>query len=161
MTGGIPISRSTYGRAPTWFSWPWVITIASIRSARSRRIEKSGRTRSIPSMSAVGNISPVSTITIRPSTSTAVMFLPISPRPPSGRIRTFEAKLGGRRGQKALRLERLADRCSLLVVGLDDRQAGPRRADAEQLQGRLHRDRVGHAEHLVERPKLLVDRLGA
>src|SRR5436305_4878094 len=38
-------------------------------------------------MSVVGNRSPVSTTTIRPSYSTTVMFLPISPTPPSGRTR--------------------------------------------------------------------------
>src|SRR5947209_2151339 len=66
------------------------MTIASISRARSRRYAKSGSTRLIPSMSAVGKRRPVSTTTIRPSYSTTVMFLPISPRPPSGRTRSLE-----------------------------------------------------------------------
>ena len=41
----------------------------------------------MPCISAVGNINPVSTITMRPSYSTTVMFLPISPRPPRGSTR--------------------------------------------------------------------------
>src|SRR3954447_20682766 len=110
-------------------------------SARSRKLEKSGSTRSIPSMSAVGNISPVSTITIRPSASTAVMFLPISPSPPSGRMRTFELKRSARRArEEALGFERVADDGLLLIVGLDDRQPRPRRADAEQLEAGLDRN---------------------
>ena len=57
--------------------------------ARARAGRRSpGSTRSIPSISAVGNRSPVSTTTIRSSYSTTVMFLPISPRPPSGRTRS-------------------------------------------------------------------------
>src|SRR3954449_11973207 len=39
----------------------------------------------MPIMSAVGKRSPTSTTTMRPSYSTTVMFLPISPSPPSGR----------------------------------------------------------------------------
>ncbi len=89
----------------------------------SRNIEKSGSTRSMPSISAVGNISPVSTTTIRPWCSTTVMFFPISPSPPRGVIRTGELKLGRARSQQPARLERLADHGALIVVGLDHRQA--------------------------------------
>ena len=32
-----PSSRSTHGSAPRWSSWPWVMTIASMSSTRSRR----------------------------------------------------------------------------------------------------------------------------
>ena len=63
----------------------------------------------MPSISAVGNISPVSTITIRPSCSTTVMFLPISPSPPRGRIRSAGAQARPRSRQQAVRLERRAD----------------------------------------------------
>ena len=42
----------------------------------------------MPIMSAVGKRRPQSTTTIRPSYSTTVMFLPISPTPPSGRTRS-------------------------------------------------------------------------
>src|SRR5829696_4762235 len=140
MTGGMPISRRTYGSAPTWSSCPCVRTIASMSSARSRRVEKSGRTRSMPSMSAVGNISPVSTTTIRPSNSTAVMFFPISPSPPRGRMRTLEPlKLGGAPGQQPVGLEYAPDLGPLFLVRLDDR------------------DRVDLGDHLVDRPQLLVD----
>src|SRR3954451_2108008 len=121
-------------------------------SARSRRLEKSGSTRSIPSISAVGNIRPVSTITIRPSLSTAVMFLPISPSPPSGRIRTLAPlKLRGAPGQQTVRLESLPDLRPLLVVGLDDRKPRACRADAEQLEPGLDRNRVGLPQYLVDR----------
>ena len=41
----------------------------------------------MPSISAVGKRRPTSTTTMRPSYSTTVMFLPISPSPPSGRTR--------------------------------------------------------------------------
>src|SRR3954452_2269416 len=125
-----PSSRSTHGSAPMWSSWPCVRTIASIASARCRRYSKSGSTRSMPSISAVGNIRPVSTTTIRPSYSTTVMFLPISPSPPRGRI--FRAPLtwptSPRRSpgycQDVRRLERRADLRALLVGGLHERQAG-------------------------------------
>ncbi len=43
----------------------------------------------MPSISAVGNISPVSTTTILPPYSITVMFLPISPKPPSGNTRSL------------------------------------------------------------------------
>src|SRR5512144_88629 len=127
-------------------------------SARSRRLEKSGNTRSMPSMSAVGNISPVSTITIRPSASIAVMFLPISPSPPRGTIRTLPLlKLRGAPGQQTVCLECPPDLRPLLLVGLDDREPGTSRADAEQLQTGLDGNRVGLAEHLVDRAQRCID----
>ena len=79
----------THGSEPRWSSWPCVITIASIASTFSRRYVKSGSTRSMPIISAVGKRRPQSTTTIRPSYSTTVMFLPISPTPPSGRTRSL------------------------------------------------------------------------
>ena len=50
------------------------------------QLRMSGSTRSMPSISSLGNATPQSRTTILPWYSTAVMFLPISPRPPSGTI---------------------------------------------------------------------------
>src|SRR5215218_4301251 len=106
----------------------------------------------MPSISAVGNISPVSTTRSRPSHSTTVMFLPISPSPPSGRIRTGEvnsgetagggaALRGAARDEEAVQLERGANLRPLLLGGRDHRQAHVALDDAEHLQPRLHRNR--------------------
>src|SRR5438477_3496398 len=54
----------------------------SMRPALARRYVKSGSTRSMPSMSMSGNISPTSSSMIRPFTSMQAQFLPISPSPP-------------------------------------------------------------------------------
>ncbi len=125
MASGTPSSRNTNGSAPTWSSCPCVKTIASMSFLRSRSEEKSGSTRSMPSISAVGNITPVSTITIRPSISTAVMFLPISPSPPRGRIRSFEltpgSLCGAARDQQPAALQRGANDGSLLGARGDHR----------------------------------------
>src|SRR5581483_11237959 len=51
------------------------------------RYEMSGRTRSMPSMSSCGNMSPASTTRILLSHSRAHMLMPTSPRPPRGRYR--------------------------------------------------------------------------
>src|SRR4029079_13271252 len=67
--------------------------IASTRSALSRKYVKSGRTRSMPGMSASGNINPQSTTRMRPSTSRQKQFRPISPRPPRKTIRTASLML--------------------------------------------------------------------
>src|ERR671937_2960137 len=101
-------------------------------SARPRRYEKSGSTRSIPSISLVGNMSPVSTTTISSPYSTTVMFLPISPRPPSGRMRTavtrrfsaedFVALAGAARDQKPVLLQGRPDGRPLVVARGDHRQ---------------------------------------
>ena len=133
-------------------------------SARSRSIEKSGSTRSMPSISAVGNIRPVSTITIRPSYSTTVMFLPISPSPPRGRIRTEEPKLGGARRQQALRLERRAHRrrasvSSASTIGSRIRAEG---ISPSISSAGLDGDRVRVERHrLVDGPDRCVDLAGA
>src|SRR3984893_3826747 len=66
-----------------WSSWPWVSTSPTTCLRRSRTYVKSGRTRSTPSISSVGNMSPVSTIRIFSSCSKRVMLRPISPTPPS------------------------------------------------------------------------------
>src|SRR5688572_8753366 len=54
----------------------------SMRPAFSRKYVKSGNTRSMPSMSMSGNISPTSRSMMRPSTSMHAQLRPISPRPP-------------------------------------------------------------------------------
>src|SRR6476646_4243692 len=145
-------SRSTQGSAPRWSSWPWVTTIPSMSSTRSRRYEKSGSTRSMPTISAVGKRSPTSTTTMLPSYSRTIMFLPISPSPPSGRTRSVE--LTGRLRvcglQEAVVLECAADRGLLGLVGLDERE--PQAADpvAQQVQRGLDGDRVRRDGHGVE-----------
>ena len=85
-------------------------------------------------MSVVGKRSPVSTTTIRPSYSTTVMFLPISPRPPSGRTRSVPltrllVSSGGRAREHAVALEHRAHGVQLLLVELDVRE--PRLADGD------------------------------
>src|SRR3954453_19182615 len=95
----------------------------------------------MPSWSGAGNIRPVSTTTMRPSYSTTIMFLPISPRPPSGR--TFRvlvigqaagrarraALLSPHRGGRVAPLERLADAAALLLGAPAEGQ--PQRAGLE------------------------------
>src|SRR5437899_5491368 len=58
------------------------------RSLRCRRYAMSGMTRSIPSISSSGNMRPASTTRMSSAISSASMFLPISPTPPSGMIRS-------------------------------------------------------------------------
>src|ERR1700744_5565961 len=88
----------------------------------------------MPCISAVGNIRPVSTTTMRPSYSMTVMFLPISPRPPRGSTRrvllgngkTHSLGISGRssvRDGEADCLEAGPHRGALLVVTGDERQA--------------------------------------
>src|SRR3712207_433792 len=121
-------------------------------SERSRRQVKSGSTRSMPSCSGVGNMSPVSTTTIRPSYSTTVMFLPISPRPPSGRTRRVPLTPAPRgaasnRAQQAVALEHDADLRGLLGRRLDQRQPEAPHVVTEHPDGGLDRDRVDRDRH--------------
>src|SRR5256885_15450179 len=58
------------------------------RSLRCRRYAMSGMTRSIPSISSSGNMRPASTTRMSSPISSASMFFPISPTPPSGMIRS-------------------------------------------------------------------------
>ena len=76
-------SRSRYGTAPMWSSWPWVSTTASTASSRSRIQSKSGRIRSTPGWFSSGKSTPQSTTSSRPSYSKTVMLRPTSPSPPS------------------------------------------------------------------------------
>src|ERR687893_668194 len=99
----------------------------------------------MPIISGVGKRRPVSTTTIRPSYSTTVMFLPISPTPPSGRTRSLPPltmpppecpvcalrswaaagrarSRGGDPGQQPVLGQHVVDRRALGVVALDQRQ---------------------------------------
>src|SRR5919201_5958178 len=57
----------------------------------------SGMTRSMPSISSSGNMRPASMTTMSSPHSTASMFLPISPTPPSGTIRSGVLELAKER----------------------------------------------------------------
>src|SRR3954451_20211908 len=162
------ISRRTNGSAPTWSSWPWVRTMAWMSTARSRRYEKSGSTRSMPSISLVGNMSPVSTTTSSSPYSTTVMFLPISPKPPSGRMRTAVTRrfpadscvalAGAARDQEPVLLQRRLDRRSLVLARRHHRQSHVVLDDAQHLKRRLHGDRTRrHDRGVIDRHERLVD----
>src|SRR3954466_9938351 len=124
----------------------------------------------MPTISAVGNRSPTSTTTMRSSYSRTIIFLPISPSPPSGRTRNVPAtrwlisrgswdQPSGTGGlEQPVTLERPADRGLLVLVGLDEREAQPADPVAEQVQRRLPRDRVRRDRHrLVDAPQRAVD----
>src|SRR5438067_204232 len=111
----------------------------------------------MPSCSGVGNASPVSITTIRPSYSSTVMFLPISPSPPRGRTRRVPLTLD--LAQQALALEHRANGRDLAVVALDQRQPAAADLVAQELERglRRHRERGG-PERLEDVLQLLVDR---
>ena len=67
-----------------WSSCPWVSTMPRMLPTRSCSHAMSGITRSTPSISCSGNISPVSMTTMSSPQLSAIMLRPISPRPPSG-----------------------------------------------------------------------------
>src|SRR4029450_600630 len=127
--------------------------MASTSSNRSRTYSKSGRTRSMPGISACGNDRPTSTIRIRPSSSTQAMFRPTSPTPPRKTTRA------GPRGSEEPGIHQgLADPLPLLRGRRHERE--PRRADGEpdHLERGLDRDRVRGDEQRVEQwCQLLVD----
>ncbi len=75
-------SRSRYGTPPMWSSWPWVSTMPTTLSRRSRIQLKSGRITSTPGWCSSGKRTPQSTISREPWCSKTVMLRPISPRPP-------------------------------------------------------------------------------
>src|SRR5258705_9432034 len=62
---------------------------------RSRRYVTSGMTRSMPNISSSGNMRPQSMTTMSSPYSMTYMFLPISPTPPSGMIRSGVSPDGG------------------------------------------------------------------
>src|SRR5918911_280649 len=106
----------------------------------------------MPSWSGAGNINPVSTTTIRPPYSTTIMFLPISPSPPSGRTLSAPSLKPSSTGRGAPRRR----------ARPPARHRRPRRADvmAQHLHRGLDRDRVGGHEHgLVEIPQAVLDLL--
>src|SRR4029079_2640075 len=61
-------------------------------SRRSNKYVTSGITRSIPSRSAVGNITPQSTAMAASPYSTSIILRPNSPKPPSGIIFRFSIR---------------------------------------------------------------------
>src|SRR3954468_4504333 len=95
------------------------------------------------------------------------MFLPTSPRPPSGMMR--HAPIGAesrplrRRGcEKARALEAGTDLYELVLVRLDHREPVPADLVAGEVQRRLDRDRVRlDSQEVVRGLLLLVQRAGA
>ena len=79
-----------------WSSWPWVSTSPTTSSSRSVIASKPGRIRSTPGWSSSGNSTPQSISSSWPAYSSTAMFRPMSPRPPSGMIRTVSAASSGR-----------------------------------------------------------------
>src|SRR5581483_4695176 len=126
--------------------------------SRSRRYAKSGSTRSTPRCSSRGNARPASTTTIESSASYTVMFLPTSPRPPSGMIlQVPNAKSLGRGGAEHARtLQARAYLVDLVVRRLDHRQTEAAGLVAEEVQRRLDRDRVRDDSQEVEGRRHLV-----
>src|SRR3954451_9490115 len=142
-----------------WSSWPWVRTIASTRSAFSRRYSKSGSTMSIPGISVCGNDSPASTTSRRSSSSTTAMLRPTSPTPP--RKERWAGPFPADASDEAGILEGSPDRLSLLRGGRHERQARRAGRTAEELERRLDRDRVaGDEQRREERRQLLVHLAG-
>ena len=88
-------SLSRNGMAPMWSSCAWVSTSASMSSRRSSMWRKSGRIRSTPGSSWLGNSTPQSTISRRPRCSKTVILRPISPMPPSAVTRSAPGSSGG------------------------------------------------------------------
>src|SRR3972149_10287384 len=92
-----------------------------------------GMTRSTPSISSSGNMSPASTAMIASPYSRSIMFLPISPRPPRGITRSFLRAMSSLEQLHLYRLRvlgvrfklkrPLGDGGELLEAGLD--RAGP------------------------------------
>src|SRR5439155_13872052 len=76
----------------------------------------SGTTRSMPNISSSGNISPQSITTISSPYSKTYMFLPISPTPPSGMMRSGVSLLAMSSFDRSEERE--------LVPGIGDRLAG-------------------------------------
>src|SRR2546422_427322 len=121
----------------------------------------------MPSISEVGNISPVSTTTMRPSYSTTIMFFPISPRPPSGRIRSVPPfatnyRPSGSRGNQPVPLEHRAHLCLLFVRDFDQWETQPPDLEPEHVECRFHRRGAnGHEDRRVGVLELFIDLLRA
>src|SRR5216684_8909791 len=119
----------------------------------------SGMTRSMPSISSSGNIRPASTTTMSLPCSIAIMFLPISPTPPSGMMRsesvTEQRHLVGRllhRGRD-LRRGRLGREEQGERGEISD-QRGPQRGLMQRRGGVIHRE---NHEAICRPPDLSVD----
>ena len=124
-------------------------------SARSRTYSKSGSTRSIPCMSADGNDSPTSMISMRPSSSRQAMLRPTSPIPPR---KTRRQSASGSAKEPGV-LQRLADAVALLGSwpGTSGRRGAPAGRPTIS-SAAFTRDRVRRDEQGVEqRRELLVD----
>src|SRR5690242_953625 len=113
-------------------------------------------------------MSPVSTTTISSPYSTTVMFFPISPRPPSGRMRravtrrsraySGVALAGAARDEKPVVLQRHPDRRPLVVARGHHRESHVVVEDAQHLERRLHRNGIRRQEGgVVDREQALVD----
>src|SRR6476620_5093612 len=116
----------------------------------------------MPTISAVGKRRPTSTTTMRPSYSTTVIFLLISPSPPRGRTRRVPLLTGGtlcvRGFEQPVAREDLAHGAGLGLVGLDEREAQPADPVAEQVQRGLDRDGVRRdIQYVVDVAQRLVD----
>src|ERR1700687_2214038 len=77
-------SRRMYGSAPMWSSWPCVRTMARTCARFCLRYVMPGITRWTPRSSDSGNIMPASMTMMSSPSRKAIMFMPNSPRPPSG-----------------------------------------------------------------------------
>src|SRR5580692_9542861 len=98
---------------------------------------KSGRIRSTPYIVGSGNISPASTITMRPSCSIAAQFRPISPRPPRKVTRTVSLATRCLERGDDLRRVRVES-----VVALGMRESALADGESEVAHGRLGRHGV-------------------
>src|ERR1700730_14713272 len=113
----------------------------------------------MPTISAVGKRRPTSTTRMRSSYSRTVMFLPISPSPPSGRTRSLPpATLCPGRREQAVALEHLVHLEGLVFGGLDERQAQPADPMAEHVERGLDGSRArGQEQRLVDVAQLGID----
>src|SRR5258708_2518195 len=105
----------------------------------------SGMTMSMPGICSSGNMRPESTMTMSLPCSMTMMFLPISPTPPSGMTRTGLAK-----ERHLLRRLRLGLRCF--------RRCGTRRGLEELREGLEVLLEIGTQRRLVERGRGVEDR---
>src|SRR4051812_43541289 len=103
----------------------------------------------MPGISRSGNISPQSSIMMRPSTSMQAQLRPISPRPPRKTIRT-----GSGNGVDTEVSQDLASAVLETVRGRSERQAALPAREPEHPQDGLGRDGVGRKVAGLEGPRL-------
>src|SRR5664280_85795 len=112
----------------------------------SLRYEMSGMTRSMPNISSSGNIRPQSMTTMSSPYSNTYMFLPISPTPPRGMMRSGVSLETGFWLVMASR-----EQGELVGLGQMGRRVDERRAAFGRLQGRRgRRGAVARAPGLLE-----------